>query len=181
MIYTIGHSTRTAEEFINLLRGVNTELLVDVRRFPGSRRYPQFGRDALRASLEAVGIQYLHAPELGGRRKATPDSPNTYFRVESFRAYADYMAEPDFQHALAALIERDASITQTIMCAEAVPWRCHRNLISDALVARGVTVRHIVSAAEPHPHVLNPAARLVDGHLVYSKPSDAQTGLFGRT
>lgn len=167
MIYTIGHSTRSAEEFITLLRNVNTELLVDVRRFPGSRRYPHFNREELQASLGEVDIAYLHVPELGGRRKPIPDSLNSYFRNESFRAYADYMAEPEFADALAALIERDASVTQAIMCSEAVPWRCHRNLISDALVAREVDVRHIVSDAMPKPHVLNPAARVLEGRLVY--------------
>jgi len=167
VIYTIGHSTRSAEEFIALLRGVNTELLVDVRRFPGSRRYPQFNSDELRERLGEVDIGYLHVVELGGRRKAAADSSNSYFRNESFRAYADYMAEPEFQNALDALVEREASVTQTIMCSEAVPWRCHRNLISDALVARGIEVLHIVSDAPPKPHVLNPAARVLEGRLVY--------------
>lgn len=167
MIFTIGHSTRSKDEFTALLRGVNTELLVDVRRFPGSRRYPHFNQEELRASLADVGIAYLHVLELGGRRKPAADSPNTFFRNESFRAYADYMAEPEFRDALNALVERDASTTQTIMCSEAVPWRCHRNLIADALVTRGVDVRHIVSDAAPKPHTPNPAARVLDGRLVY--------------
>ena len=125
----------------------------DIRRYPGSRRYPHFSRESLAQSLP---ITYVHVPELGGRRKPLPDSPNTGWRNEQFRAYADYMATPEFAAALDMLLDSD--VRTAIMCAEAVPWRCHRLLISDALVARGVEVRHILGPAPAQPHVLTAGA-----------------------
>jgi uncharacterized protein (DUF488 family) len=163
-IFTIGHSTREADDFVGLLRHHRVDLLVDVRRYPGSRRHPHFNREALAERLAAAGIGYRHTPDLGGRRVGPgadrpDDSPNRGWRNASFRAYADYMATPPFRAALDQLLEDAARHTLAIMCAEAVPWRCHRNLISDALVARDVEVRHILSDDAPSRHELNPMAR----------------------
>ncbi|HXO18623.1 MAG TPA: DUF488 domain-containing protein [Thermoanaerobaculia bacterium] len=177
-VYTVGHSTRAAAELLSLLRENGVELLTDVRRFPGSRRYPQFSRQALAAALEAEGIAYLHAPDLGGRRPPRPDSPNTAWRVAAFRGYADYMDTAEFRAALERLIADAARRTTAILCAEAVPWRCHRRLIADALVAQGVEVRHILGPGRLDLHVLNPAARvLAGGRLLYSGPDGEQASL----
>ncbi len=177
-LFTIGHSTRELDEFIELLRTHGIARIVDVRRYPGSRRYPHFGSDALRLSLRDAGIDYRHAPELGGRRRAAKDSPNRYWRNESFRAYADYMATPEFNAALERLKEDAAESPTAIMCAEAVPWRCHRNLISDAVAAAGIDVRHVIDAKPPQPHTLNEGARRAqDGTLVYPGAEDEQERL----
>jgi uncharacterized protein (DUF488 family) len=170
-VYTIGHSTRAAEELISLLAGHGVAVLVDVRRYPASRRHPQFSRDALAAALAGAGIEYMHEPGLGGRRTPRPDSPNTAWRVEAFRGYADHMAGTEFKAGLAALEACASQRPTAVMCAEAVPWRCHRRLISDALVARGVEVRHILGPRRADPHELDPNARVLDGgRLVYSGP-----------
>lgn len=166
VVYTIGHSTRDLDDFLALLDREHIEHLADVRSFPGSRRYPQFGREALAASLAARGIQYSHHPALGGRRHARADSPNGAWRNESFRGYADYMQTPEFAAALdglLALAERERTV---IMCAEAVPWRCHRSMISDALVARGVHVRHILDS-RTEPHRMTSFAIVKGGTLYY--------------
>jgi uncharacterized protein (DUF488 family) len=146
-IFTVGHSTRTIEQFIALLRREGIRHLVDVRRFPVSRRYPHFDSAPLAASLLASGISYEHAPDLGGRRSALPESRNVGWRNASFRGYADYMATSAFQSALDRLVAVGKQMSTVVMCAEAVPWRCHRTLIADALHARGLTVRHILDAA----------------------------------
>jgi uncharacterized protein (DUF488 family) len=164
-IYTIGHSTRDFDELIALLRENGVERLADIRRYPGSRRYPHFSREALAAELPRHGIEYVHMPELGGRRKARPDSPNTAWRNEQFRAYADYMATDDFREAIDALVTLPNATA--IMCAEAVPWRCHRNLVSDELVRRGIEVVHILALRSTRRHEMNPHARIEDGHLIY--------------
>lgn len=180
-IYTIGHSTRSVEALIALLRESGVRLLVDVRRYPGSRRHPQFGRDTLAASLEAAGIEYIHEPDLGGRRPPRPDSPNTAWRNSGFRGYADYMATPAFRAALDRLIARGAERSTAVMCAEAVPWRCHRRLIADALVARGIPVRHTLGPERTEPHALHPDARVgPDGTVSYPAGGDAaaQADLF---
>lgn len=157
-------------------------VLVDVRRFPGSRRHPQFSRDALAASLAGSGIIYIHEPDLGGRRPARPDSPHTAWRVEAFRGYADHMETPEFQAALARLIERGVRETVAILCAEAVPWRCHRRLIADALVAQGIPVRNILGPGRTDAHELDPNARVLPGgRLVYDGPESDQPSLFGET
>jgi uncharacterized protein (DUF488 family) len=167
-VHTLGHSTRSAEELLQLLTGFGIELLVDVRRFPGSRRHPQFSRDTLAAALATAGIRYVHEPDLGGRRSARPDSPHTAWRVAAFRGYADHMETPEFAQALARL-ERHAAVRPTaILCAEAVPWRCHRRLISDALVIAGAAVVHILGEHHSLPHELDPNVRvLLNGHLLY--------------
>ena len=168
MIFTVGHSIRPQNELIAILEEARVKLLVDVRRFPGSRRHPQFGKEALSAGLSAAGIAYRHEPDLGGRREPRPDSPHTAWRVAGFRGYADHMASPEFRAALERLTA--PQLPTAVMCAEAVPWKCHRQLIADALVARGVEVVHLLGAGRRQPHVLNPAATIVgDGALVYAR------------
>ena len=174
-VFTIGHSTRTLEQFIALLEREGIRHLVDVRRFPASRRYPHFESVALKASLASSGISYEHVPAMGGRRKANPASRNVGWRNESFRAYADHMDSPEFQLALDALIDTAARTPTTVMCAEAVPWRCHRTLIADALIARGRRVRHILDAAT-NDHVLTRFGIIVNGRVHY--PDDRGADLF---
>jgi uncharacterized protein (DUF488 family) len=165
MIYTIGHSTRSLDEFLALLREHAVARVADIRRYPGSRRYPHFSRESLEVTLPGAAIEYVHMPELGGRRKARPDSPNAAWRKEQFRAYADHMATPEFHTAIAELLD-SAHIT-AYMCAEAVPWRCHRNLVSDEMVRRGIEVQHIIGPGSTQTHVLNPMARVDGDHLIY--------------
>ncbi|HYL21521.1 MAG TPA: DUF488 domain-containing protein [Gemmatimonadales bacterium] len=166
MIYTIGHSTRPLAEFLGLLRAHGIAHVVDVRRYPGSRRHPHFTREALAAALADAGIGYEHAADLGGRRVARPDSFNTAWRSASFRGYADYMETPEFQNALARLVTVGRTRRTVVLCAEAVPWRCHRQLIADALVASGEPVAHILSDGKPEPHRLSPHAQLVAAGVV---------------
>lgn len=175
VFYTIGHSTRSIEDFVSLLRAHGIDRLVDVRRYPGSRRFPHFGRDALAAHLEEAGIEYVHEPALGGRRKPDEPSRNTWWRNAQFRAYADYLATPEFEGALRTLIGRADEKPTAMMCAEAVHWRCHRQLVADVLVSRGHEVRHIASESKAIAHELNEHAREEDGHLVY--PADDQLDL----
>lgn len=175
-LHTIGHSTRSLEELESLLREHDIARLVDVRRYPGSRRHPHFARESLAGALPSIGVEYVHAPELGGRRDPCRDSPNTGWRNASFRAYADYMMTEAFRTALDALL--GSSAATAIMCAEAVPWRCHRNLIADALVARGVQVVHILGPGQSSVHELNPMARLRgDGALIYPADDAGQIDL----
>lgn len=180
VVFTIGHSTRSVEEFLGLLTRNGIRTLVDVRRYPGSKRHPHFNREALAVSLEAAGIGYRHEPELGGRRgNPRPDSPNTGWRNASFRAYADHLGTPAFRAALDRVLRDAGEAPVAIMCAEAVPWRCHRQLISDALVGRGHTVRHIISDAEPGIHELNEMARVDDhGEITYPVATPPQRELF---
>ncbi|QDU88811.1 hypothetical protein Pla175_21950 [Pirellulimonas nuda] len=160
-IWTVGHSNHTIEAFLGLLVGSSIKLLADVRRFPGSRRQPQFGGDALRNALHGSAIGYRHFPDLGGRRRERlPNSPNTGWRVESFNAYADYMLSEPFSTALNLLESEAAAVPTALMCAEAVPWRCHRRLIGDALLVRGWDVQDIFSAGRITPHKLTPFARV---------------------
>jgi uncharacterized protein (DUF488 family) len=163
-IWTIGHSTRAIDEFISLLKENEIKLLVDVRAWPGSKRYPQFNKDALAESLTAHGIHYEHFPELGGKRKSKPDSRNTEWRNASFRGYADYMETEQFQKGIERLLDVAAEAGSTaFMCAEAVWWRCHRSLIADYLKARGVEVLHVFGAKKVEPHPYTSAARIVNG------------------
>jgi uncharacterized protein (DUF488 family) len=169
-IWTIGHSTRTIDEFISLLQANQIRLLVDVRSLPGSKRYPQFNKEALADSLGKTGIRYEHFPELGGRRKAKPESKNTAWRNASFRGYADYMETEEFRKGVERLLDLAGGAGPTaIMCAEAVWWRCHRSLISDYLKARRIEVMHILDASKTQPHPYTSAARVVNGKLSYAE------------
>jgi uncharacterized protein (DUF488 family) len=166
-IWTIGHSTRAIEEFISLLKENEVKLLVDVRAWPGSRRYPQFNKETLAASLNGCEIRYEHFPELGGKRKSKGDSRNTAWRNPSFRGYADYMDTEQFENGIARLLALAAEAPTVIMCAEAVWWRCHRSLIADYLKSRGTEVLHILGTGKVEPHPYTPAARIVNGELNY--------------
>src|SRR5271166_6633297 len=156
LINTIGHSTRPIDEFIRLLQAHGIDQLVDIRTIPKSRHNPQFNRETLDGSLKSAGIRYHHMPILGGLRHARKDSVNTAWRNASFRGYADYMQTTEFEEGLQHLVELASMAPTAIMCAEAVPWRCHRSLVADALVARGIDVQHIHSATQVLPHSLTP-------------------------
>lgn len=171
-IWTIGHSTRSREEFLALLRGEDIQLLVDVRRFPGSRKYPHFNEEELTTTLAEAGIGYRLMQDLGGRRKPRPESPNTAWRNASFRAYADYMEMSEFQAAIDELLREAAARRTAIMCSEAVWWRCHRSLIADYLKVRGVQVLHILSPTKTEPHPYTSAASIVAGQLSYAAEGD---------
>ena len=166
VIWTVGHSTKSADEFLALLEAHRIEQIADIRTVPKSGRHPQFNKDALDAFLVAHGRAYRHFPSLGGLRKPRRDSMNTAWRHPSFRGYADHMETPAFQDGVAALLEF-ATRPTAVMCAEAVWWQCHRQLLSDALVARGVTVRHILGLDAAKPHRLSEFARVVDGRVHY--------------
>jgi uncharacterized protein (DUF488 family) len=170
-IWTLGHSTRPIDELLELLAAGGIKLLADVRRFPGSRRHPQFNQDALAASLDDAGIEYRHFVDLGGRRsrsaQSRADSPNTGWRVEQFNAYADYMQSPEFLAALDELMTAARKRPTAIMCSEALPQRCHRRLISDALVARGWHVRHLLTPKRIEDHQMTPFARVEGTGITY--------------
>jgi uncharacterized protein (DUF488 family) len=166
-IWTVGHSTRSSEEFNQILLAHKIGALVDVRSFPGSRRYPHFNKPELARALDALGILYRHAPRLGGRRRPSADSKNTAWQNASFRAYADHMESEEFQQGIDELIELAGEKRTAIMCAESLWWRCHRSLISDFLKARGVEVIHILDAKKTEVHPYTSAARIVDGRLSY--------------
>ena len=161
-IMTVGHSTRTLADFLQLLQAHHVTLLVDIRTIPRSRYNPQFNQDTFPEALKATEIGYAHLPALGGLRKAKPDSINTAWRNSSFRGFADYMQTDAFDAGIASLFTLAAGHGAALMCAEAVPWRCHRSLVADALVARGMTVAHLLSESRHSAHLLNPSAR-VDG------------------
>jgi uncharacterized protein (DUF488 family) len=175
-LWTIGHSTHPLTDFIALLRAHRIEAVADVRSFPGSRRYPQYGRDALRESLARQNVQYQWIPALGGHRKPLPDSPNVGWRNASFRGYADYMQTEAFAAGMTELLALAARLRTTLMCAEALWWRCHRGLIADALLARGVRVEHILDAGPTTPHRGTSPARFVDGRVVYAAERDFDFG-----
>jgi uncharacterized protein (DUF488 family) len=166
-IYTVGHSTRTLEELVELLRAHGVQRLVDVRTIPRSRHNPQFDQETLGPALRRLGLDYRHMKALGGLRHVRADSPNTGWRNASFRGYADYLQTPAFEEALEQLIALAAEEPTAIMCAEAVPWRCHRSLIADALTARGASVRHIMSPTLANPHSLNPMAKVNGRQVTY--------------
>ena len=166
-IWTVGHSTRSGEDFSQILKSHGIEVLVDVRTFPGSRRYPQFNRDTLAGSLSGIGIKYKHEPRLGGRRTARPDSHNTVWRNAQFRGYADHMETEEFKNGVRELLELAATARTAVMCAEAVWWRCHRSLLADYLKAAGHEVIHIRDEKKTEEHPFTSAARLVDGELSY--------------
>ncbi|MEO6203660.1 MAG: DUF488 domain-containing protein, partial [Nitrospirales bacterium] len=172
VLWTVGHSTRPIEEFIGLLQTHGIQLLVDVRTIPFSRRNPQFHQEALAHSLGEAGIQYRHMPALGGRRKSRPDSVNVGWRNQGFRGYADYMQTQEFWNGIEELMDIGHQTPSAVMCAEAVPWRCHRSLIADALVIRGWTVRHIISSSSLKTHTLTPFAKPDAGRLTYPAEND---------
>ncbi len=166
-IYTIGHSTRSLDEFVGLLQQHGIVQLADVRTVPKSRRHPHFTGDALSKSLPDAGISYRHVPGLGGLRKPAPDSNNSGWRHPSFRGYADYMQTPAFEAALNGLIQWSGERSTAVMCAEAVWWQCHRQLIADSLVARGIDARHIMSAKAADVHTLTSFARVDGARVTY--------------
>lgn len=168
-IWTIGHSTRTFEEFVELLRLNQIEKLVDVRHYPGSRKFPQFNKDYLEVELPKCEIEYEHLVDLGGRRKVDPNSKNDAWRLASFRGYADYMETDEFKTAFKTLKTIASDKKTAIMCAEAVWWSCHRSMISDLLKVQGWQVLHIMSKASPTEHPYTAPARIVNGKLNYSK------------
>jgi uncharacterized protein (DUF488 family) len=167
VVLTIGHSTRTLEDFISLLREHDVQKVVDICTIPRSRHNPQFNREELPNSLKAMGIGYVHMPGLGGLRHSVPDSPNTGWRNLSFRGFADYMQKEEFEKSLRVLIELAKTERLALMCAEAVPWRCHRSLIADALSVRGVQVKHVLSSTSLQPHKITPWAKMNGTHITY--------------
>lgn len=167
-LWTIGHSTRTIGDFVALLESNGIRALADVRRYPGSRRLPHFGQESLAQSLATAGIAYEHFAELGGRRRPRADSPNTAWRDEAFRGYADYMMTDEFRAGIARLLDLSRSTPTAIMCAEALWWQCHRGLIADHLKAAGHDVIHIMGSNKTEPHPFTSAARIVDGRLSYA-------------
>ena len=166
-IFTIGHSTLPIDRFLGLLRTFGIERLVDIRTVPRSRHNPQFNADALSGALAGSRVDYMPMPSLGGLRRPRKDSPNTGWRNESFRGYADYMQTPAFAEALEKLIAASREKRVAIMCAEALPWRCHRSLVADALAIRGVPAIDILSNAKSRPHELTPFARVEGTRLTY--------------
>lgn len=177
-LWTIGHSTRPWETFVDMLRQAAIATLVDVRRFAGSKRNPQFSPLAMAPALAHAGVDYIPMPELGGRRPPLPDSPNGAWRVAAFRGYADYMATPEFERARARLMQLAGAGPTAVMCAEAVWWQCHRRLIADDFTARDWQVLHLMAPGKVQPHPLNPAARMRDGVLRYPPQGDDQAALF---
>jgi uncharacterized protein (DUF488 family) len=167
-IWTIGHSNRSLDDLLALLTGEQIEVVADIRRFPASRAHPHFNAYALAAALKPQGIDYEHRAALGGRRTTRlPDSPNTAWRVDAFNRYADYMSSNEFSTALAELAAAAAERRTAMMCSEAVPWRCHRRLVSDALIVRGWKVFDIVGQGPARPHALTPFAHVEQGRLTY--------------
>jgi uncharacterized protein (DUF488 family) len=167
VIYTVGHSTRPIEDFIRLLKSNGIKRLIDIRTIPKSRYNPQFNSDSLPTSLRHAGIDYVHMKALGGLRRARRDSPNAGWRNASFRGYADYMQTPEFEEALARTVELAREKPSALMCAEAVPWRCHRSLVADALTVRGIEVFEVIGPSAPNPHKLTPFAQVHGTRIVY--------------
>lgn len=167
IVWTIGHSTRTLEELIEMLHSFKIEMVVDIRSYPGSRRYPQFNKEALEISLPENKIQYIHLKELGGRRKVNPDSKNTVWRHVAFRGYADYMETEDFKEGIWKLETIALQSRTAFMCSEAVWWRCHRSMVSDYLKAHGWKVMHIMGVDKEEEHPYTAPAKVVNGELTY--------------
>jgi uncharacterized protein (DUF488 family) len=167
-IYTIGHSTRSLEEFLNMLQSFDIKFLADIRSLPGSRKYPQFNKEDLKISLENAGIQYLHMADLGGRRKVKKNSKNNRWNNVSFKAYADYMETEEFKNAIVKLEHIALEQPTAYMCSEAVWWKCHRSMVSDYLKAKDWTVLHIMAIGKVQEHKYTSPARIVDGNVLYS-------------
>ncbi len=172
-LVTVGHSNRSIDEFIEILRAHRVDTVADVRTVPRSRHNPQFNREALPGSLAAAGIEYVHMPGLGGLRHPRKDSVNKGWRNLSFRGYADYMQTPEFAQALDELLRLARGRRVAVMCSEAVPWRCHRSLIADASAAHGVEAEHLMSAAKSEPHRMTKFAR-VEGQIVTYPPEEME-------
>ena len=176
-LYSVGHGARPVEELVETLRAAGIERLVDVRSFPGSRKHPKFGREALAASLQASGIEYVWRKDLGGFRQPLARSPHTALESKGFRGYADHMETDEFEAALAWLMQAGEQRRTVFMCAETLWWRCHRRLLSDAVEARGGEVLHLMPGGRIEPHRVHPAARIEDGRLVYDQPGPRQQTL----
>lgn len=170
-IWTIGHSTRPMEEFISMLHSFNIELVADIRSFPGSRKFPQYNKEALSVSLPQNNIQYVHLKNLGGRRKVKPDSKNTAWRNAAFRGYADYMETDAFKEGITTLEKIALKQRTAYMCSEAVWWRCHRSMVSDYLKVRGWKVMHIMGIAKDEEHPYTAPSKIVNGELRYENES----------
>ena len=166
-VFTIGHSNRPLKEFLQILDAYKLKLLIDIRSIPKSRHNPQFGGERLKKSLAKRGIQYEHMVGLGGLRHTTKESPNKAWRNSAFRGYADYMQTDEFKRNLRRLISRSKRKRLAIMCAEAVPWRCHRSLVGDALLAQGYPAEDIFTASTHRPHKLTAFAKVVKGNVTY--------------
>ncbi|MEO6832146.1 MAG: DUF488 domain-containing protein [Chitinophagaceae bacterium] len=166
-IWTIGHSTHTLEDLVAMLQSFEIEMVVDVRSYPGSRRYPQFNKENLTISLPQNGLEYVHIQKLGGRRKVLLDSKNTVWRHPAFRGYADYMETEDFQLGIQELEQLGGKKKVAYMCSEAVWWRCHRSMISDYLKSKGWIVMHIMGVGKAEEHPYTAPAKVIDGELVY--------------
>jgi uncharacterized protein (DUF488 family) len=173
-IFTVGHSNKPLEDFLGLLRAHGIRRILDVRRFPGSRRWPHFGAASLSKSRAAEGIGYAGLPGLGGRREPREDSPHTAWRVAAFRGYADFMDTPDFAAGLADAERLARETPSSLMCAEALPWRCHRSLIADALVVRGWEVRDVISDGEARIHRLPAFARVEGERVIYDGAGESE-------
>ena len=169
-VHTVGHSTRPFDAFVSLLKSHAIQLIVDVRRWPASRRYPHFNRETLAGSLKTEGIGYLWRGDLGGFRKPAPDSPNSGWRVATFRAYADFMMTAEFDDIMNEMTQLSRKSSIALMCAEAVPWRCHRQLLADAFTVRGMPVRHIMENG-CQPHTLPAFAEATGTHIIYPQTS----------
>ncbi len=166
-LFTVGHSNRPLADFLAILQSHSIDRILDVRRYPVSRKWPHFDAEPLARALSEAGIAYAGLPELGGRRKPRTDSRHTAWREEGFRGYADFMDTPEFETGLARILELARGSRPALLCAEAVPWRCHRSLIADALVARGVEVLDVLSATSAREHALPKFARIEEGRVVY--------------
>lgn len=166
-IYSIGHSTHSAEAFLKLLKQHGVLQIADVRLIPKSSRYPHFARERLAPFLRADGIGYRHFPDLGGHRRPRADSVNTAWRVEAFQGYADHLRTDAFRTAVDAMLTFSVTGRTAVMCAEAVWWQCHRRLLADALLVRGVPVLHILPGGSPKPHELSEFAREIEGEVIY--------------
>ncbi|WP_194852619.1 DUF488 domain-containing protein [Nonlabens antarcticus] len=168
-IYTIGHSTRSLEDFMSMLNSFKVKVVADVRRFPGSRKYPQFNQESLKSSLEEAGIEYIHMLDLGGRRKARKDTKNTTWNNVSFRGYADYMETEEFENAVSKLEVIALKQTTVYMCSEAVWWRCHRSMVSDYLMAKGWEVLHIMGIDKSQEHKYTAPANVYEQKVSYAE------------
>jgi uncharacterized protein (DUF488 family) len=175
-IWTVGHSNHPIEKFVAILKAHRIERVLDVRRFPASRKWPHFDASSLAATLPAEGIDYVGMPELGGRRKALPDSPHVAWRTEAFRGYADYMETADFATALEKAMALARELRTALTCAEALPWRCHRSILADAFLARGSKVLEIVNERAARPRKLPEFARVDGERVIYDVATSSEAG-----